>query len=116
MTLDKLYDLTIEWSKERMIIPNSSPRTQFLKLVSEVGELADGINKEEDLRDHVGDCLVVLANLSYLAGFSLMEAWELAYEEIKDRKGVLTREGNFIKDTDPRYGVIMEIIGKKEEE
>ena len=38
---------------------------------------------------------------------SLEECVEVAYNEIKDRKGFLTPEGNFVNSTDPRYEEIL---------
>ena len=35
----------IRWAEARRIIPNSTPQAQFIKAVSEMGELADGIAK-----------------------------------------------------------------------
>ena len=47
----------IQWAEARKIIPNSSPETQLLKAVSELGELADATIKKEPqlIRDGVGD-------------------------------------------------------------
>lgn len=108
MKLEELKKLTTEWSKDRGIIPNGKPTTQTLKLVSEVGELADNIGKGnyEAAKDDIGDCLVVLTNLTALLDTSLEECWAVAYDEIKDRKGFLTEEGNFIKESDPNYKLL----------
>lgn len=38
--------------------------------------------------------------LSSMYGFTLAECWESAYNEIKDRKGYLNEQGNFIKEGD----------------
>ena len=55
----------IRWAEQRRIIPNSTPQAQFLKAVSEMGELADGIAKNDrDLvEDSVGDALVCIINM-----------------------------------------------------
>lgn len=99
-TLNELRDLTINWSMERGIITNGKATTQCLKLMSEVGELADNLAKGRDTIDDVGDCLVVLTNLAALEGFTLEEAWNHAWNDIKDRKGYLSPEGSFIKEGD----------------
>ncbi len=46
----------IQWSEARRIIPNSTPETQLLKAVSELGELADATIKKDrdDIVDAVG--------------------------------------------------------------
>ena len=65
--------------------------------MEEVGELAKSTNAGTDCRDDIGDCVVVLCNLSCMLGTSLEECWEIAYENIKDRKGYLNEHGNFMK-------------------
>ena len=40
----------IKWAEARRIIPNSTPETQLLKAMSELGELADAtIKKDKDV-------------------------------------------------------------------
>jgi hypothetical protein len=101
--LDMLEELTVQWSKDRKIIPNGTIPTQALKLISEMGELADNVIKGKDIRDDIGDCLVVLTNIAALYGTNLTECWEIAYDDIKDREGVLLESGTFLKSTDPEY-------------
>lgn len=105
MELKELQDLTIQWSKDRGILANGKITTQALKLGSEMGELMDNAAKDnlEAMKDDIGDCLVVLTNLAALAGTTLEECWEVAYNDIKDRKGFLNANGNFIKSTDENY-------------
>ncbi len=103
MLLDTLQNKTIEWSKERRIIQNSTLQAQGLKLMSEMGELSDNIVKGNDIKDDIGDCLVVLCNLAAMSGTDLNKCWEIAYREIKDRKGILAKSGAFIKESDPAY-------------
>jgi len=93
-------ELTIQWSEDRGIIKNSTDKIQTLKLVSEVGELADNVNKGRDIRDDLGDCLVCLTNIAAIRGLSLAECWDIAYNDIKDRKGYLNKDGVFVKDGD----------------
>lgn len=102
-TLNALRDLTLEWSHDRGILTNGKVTTQALKLVSEVGELCDNVGKGKNIKDDIGDCLVVLTNIAGLSNLTLEECWAFAYDEIKDRKGFLNEHGNFIKDTDPSY-------------
>jgi len=98
--LDIYEDLTVQWSEDRGIIKNSTDISQALKLVSEVGELADNINKGRDVKDDIGDCLVCLTNIAKIRGLTLVECWEVAYEDIKDRKGFMNSNGVFIKEGD----------------
>ena len=74
-----------------------------------MGELMDNAAKDnlEAMKDDIGDCLVVLTNIANLAGTTLEECWEVAYNDIKDRKGFLNANGNFIKSTDEDYAKLL---------
>ena len=97
---DELIHLISVWSMQRGIINNSTPLAQFAKLVSEVGELGDNVAKERDVTDDIGDCLVVLNNLSITNDTTLEECLKVAYNDIKDRKGHMNTHGVFIKEGD----------------
>lgn len=99
-SLEKLEELTIKWSEDRGIIKNSNSLTQFAKLISEAGELADNIAKGRNIEDDIGDCLVVLCNIAKINNTNLTNCWNVAYNDIKDRKGYLNENGTFIKDGD----------------
>ena len=90
----------IRWAEQRRIIPNSTPQAQFLKAVSEMGELADGIAKNDrDLvEDSVGDVLVCLINMCALMDMDVVHCLGRAWNDIKDRKGHMNTEGIFIKN------------------
>ena len=90
----------IQWSEARRIIPNSTSQAQFLKAVSEIGELADAINKGDmdATKDAVGDTLVCLINMCALLDIDLVDCLEGAWNEIKDRKGTLLPSGVFVKE------------------
>ena len=90
----------IQWSEARRIIPNSSPETQLLKAVSELGELADATIKKdrEEVIDAVGDVMVCLVNYCALQDISLVSCMEVAYDTIKNRKGTLLPNGVFVKE------------------
>lgn len=109
MELKELQKKTLQWSSDRGILQNGKITTQALKLGSEMGELMDNAAKDnlEAMKDDIGDCLVVLTNLANLAGTTLEECWEVAYNDIKDRKGFLNANGNFIKSTDANYAKLL---------
>lgn len=90
----------IQWAEARKIIPNSTPETQLLKAMSELGELADAtIKKDNDaIVDAVGDVMVCLVNYCALQDISLVECMEVAYDQIKNRRGTLLPNGLFVKD------------------
>ena len=90
----------IRWSEARGIIANSDSKTQLLKAFSEMGELADAINKRDidGIKDGLGDVLVCLINVATIEDLDLTACLNHAYNEIKDRKGYLNKEGVFIKE------------------
>jgi len=99
-TLDELEQMVIGWAEARKIIPNATSEAQFLKAVSEMGELADAINKRQrpEMLDAVGDVIVCLINFCALEGTSLNECLSGAWDQIKDRKGTLLPNGCFVKE------------------
>jgi len=99
MTITDLEERVLQWSLARGILTNSTPQQQFLKLVSEMGELADNLAKLKDTKDDIGDCLVVLINIAHMQGTDLRECLEVAYDDIKDRRGYLNENGVFVKET-----------------
>lgn len=90
----------IRWSEARGIIANSDSKTQLLKAMSEMGELADAITKRdrEGIIDGLGDVLVCLINVAAIEDLDLTKCLEHAYNEIKDRKGYLNSSGVFVKE------------------
>jgi len=90
----------IQWAEARRIIPNSTPETQLLKAVSEMGELADATIKKdkEAIVDGVGDVMVCLINYCALQDINLVDCMEVAYDQIKNRRGTLLPNGVFQKD------------------
>jgi len=90
----------IRWSEKRGIIENSDSKTQLLKAFSEMGELSDAITKRSriDIIDAIGDVMVCLINVAAIEDLDLEYCLKQAYEEIKDRKGYLNKEGVFIKE------------------
>ena len=93
------FSLIREWAKERGLYHKGDPKTQALKLAEEVGETCRAILKEDtpEIIDGIGDCVVVLTNLAHLAGTSIEECIDAAYNEIKDRTGKMSN-GTFKKD------------------
>lgn len=89
----------IRWAEARGIIANSDSKTQLLKAVSEMGELADAIIKRDRpaIVDGIGDVLVCLIVVGALEDIDLTKCLEAAYSEIKDRKGYLNKDGVFVK-------------------
>lgn len=92
----------VQWAEARKIIPNSTPDTQLLKAMSELGELADATIKKDHagIVDGVGDVMVCLVNYCALQDIDLVTCMASAYAEIKHRKGTLMPNGVFVKECD----------------
>ena len=71
----------------------------YMKLIQEAGELSDSICKSKDIRDDIGDMMVVLINIMTRNNLSMEECLEVAYDDIKDRKGRMI-DGIFVKEAD----------------
>lgn len=99
MELKNEFQLIRDWANERGIYQKGDPKTQFLKLQEEVGELAKAIlkNDNEEFIDAIGDCVVVLTNLARLNGINIEDCINSAYSVIAKRKGSMIN-GTFVKD------------------
>ena len=93
------FDLIREWADERGLYENGDPKTQALKLVEEVGEIARAILKDdtEEVIDGIGDAVVVLTNLAELIGAPIEMCIDEAYDVISKRTGKMVN-GTFVKD------------------
>lgn len=65
--MEELYNLTVQWSHDIGILTNGKISTQMLKLVSEVGELSTSLLYDKSVADDLGDCMVLITNISYMA-------------------------------------------------
>ena len=94
-----IYNKIRNWAKERGLYEKGDPKTQMIKLVEEVGELSQGILKEDhkEIIDAIGDCVIVLTNLSHLCGYNIEDCIEKSYDEIKNRTGSMNN-GTFVKN------------------
>jgi NTP pyrophosphatase (non-canonical NTP hydrolase) len=91
----------IRWGEDRKIVQHSNPRAQAIKTLEEVGELMQAIqdNDREAMIDAYGDILVTLVMGCATADLDLVTCFKHAYEQIKDRKGYLSPEGIFVKES-----------------
>jgi len=87
------------WHHDRNLIEGSDDKSQFAKLIQEAGELSDNICKERDIKDDIGDMMVVLINIAERNNLSLTDCLEVAYNDIKDRTGRMV-DGVFVKEED----------------
>ena len=90
----------IQWGEARQIVQNSTPFAQAMKTNEELKELFEAIeaNDKVAMADAYGDILVTLIMGCATADLNLVECLKGAYNEIKDRKGHLSKEGLFIKE------------------
>ncbi len=93
-------DLIRQWSIDRNL-HTADPNKQALKLGEEFGELFEGLAKGNLAltKDAIGDMYVVLTIMSQQLGFAIEECIDVAYDEIKDRRGKMI-DGVFVKESD----------------
>ncbi len=99
MELKNEFEPIRVWAEEKGIFKKGDPKTQYLKLQEEAGELAKAIlnNDEHEIIDALGDCTVVLVNLAKLCGYKLEDCINEAYSVIAKRTGKM-ENGTFVKD------------------
>ena len=97
--MEELVKKVEQWHVDRNLIDGATSKDQVLKLIQEVGELSDSVCKKQDVKDDIGDCLVILINIAEREGTNLEECLTVAYEDIKDRKGKMI-DGIFVKEGD----------------
>lgn len=99
--LEELADMVFCWGLSRNITADggATSLSQIKKLKEEVQEIEDALlaGDEKAAKDGVGDSLVVLLQICRLAGFDIGDCLEMAWEEIKDRKGKMVN-GVFVKE------------------
>ena len=99
MELTNEFESIREWATNKGIYEKGDPKTQFIKLSEEMGELAMSIlkNDEAEFKDAIGDCVVVLTNLAYLNGVKIEDCINGSYNVIAKRTGKMVN-GTFVKD------------------
>ena len=98
-TLSYFIDNVVQWHRDRNLIDGSTDKDQVLKLMQELGELSDSVCKGKDIKDDIGDMLVVMLNIATRNGVTLSECLARAWDDIKDRKGKMI-DGIFVKEGD----------------
>ena len=90
----------VQWGEARGIVQNATAMSQAIKTLEETTELLAAINKKnlEETKDAVGDIVVTLIMVCAVLDINLVDCLKGAYNEIKDRKGYLTKEGVFVKE------------------
>jgi NTP pyrophosphatase (non-canonical NTP hydrolase) len=80
-------------------VQNATAQSQAIKTLEEVTELFDALNKNDidAAKDAIGDIVVTLIMVCAVMNIDLTQCLWGAYDEIKNRKGYLTKEGIFVK-------------------
>lgn len=88
-----------DWAKERGIFDKGDVKTQYVKLLEEAGEVAKALLADDkaEIKDGIGDMVVVLTNLAHLSGFTIEECIDEAYDVISKRQGSMVN-GTFVKN------------------
>lgn len=96
-----INDLTVRiynWFDEKNLY---DPIMQFAKLNEEVGEMAHELTRgrkdSEEMKDSLGDVFVTLVGMAHHLDLDLSECINMAYQEIKSRKGKVI-DGSFVKE------------------
>ena len=92
------FDLIRQWAQERGIYDKGNSHTQYVKLMEEAGELASALLTKDayEIKDAIGDIVVVLTNLAALEGMQIENCIDAAYDEIANRTGTMLN-GTFVK-------------------
>ena len=91
-----VFDDVRAWAKDKGL-DEVPPEKQYLKVAEESGEIAASLARGKNPIDDIGDTGITLEVIANIHGFTLEEAVEHAYNEIKDRTGKLV-DGVFVKD------------------
>lgn len=88
-------------------LDKGNPKIEWMKVTEEVGEIRDVFLKPNDfddpemaLKDAIGDSIVTLVVLCLQLGYDVEECLKIAYNNIKDRQGVMI-DDNFVKTRKP---------------
>lgn len=100
-SMNNLIKQVEQWSIDKGLDKGNS-FTQYAKSSEEMGEVAAALcrNDLDELKDGIGDVVVTLIILAQQNNMTLYECLEQAYGEIKNRTGVMSKDGSFIKSED----------------
>jgi len=98
-----LGDVDLRWCMAEKEVQDEDNALLDLGIV--FGELADSVGKQnyQDVITQINKSLKYINTLAEVNELKIEDCLNFAYNEIKDRKGFLNENGNFIKNTDPNY-------------
>ena len=93
------FDMIRDWAEDKGIYESGDPKTQYIKLMEEAGEVGRAILKIDipEIKDGIGDMVVVLTNLAHLCDLTIEECVESAWNVISKRTGKMIN-GTFVKN------------------
>jgi len=96
---EEIQKNVIDWARDKNILREDNYPKQMMKVMEELGELSSAILKKDLANeiDSFGDVLVTLVILAEQREIDIVSAFDLAYNQIKNRKGK-TVNGTFIKE------------------
>jgi phosphoribosyl-ATP pyrophosphohydrolase len=97
--VNNFEDNVIKWASDRNILNGSTVEKQLEKLGEEFVELCLAVGKKDikEIADAIGDMSVVLATIAKQNELSLAYCQLIAWDEIKDRKGIMMN-GKFVRE------------------
>lgn len=89
-----------QWADKVGITKYGTVEGQLKKLYEEVDELRDAYRKadKQELRDAIGDCMVVLVMIGLLTDNDVRQCFHEAAQIVTKRTGHMTPEGIFVKN------------------
>ena len=110
MNFEELQEKVLSWADDKDLLHIENADKQFMKFIEEVFEFKtemdisvfDGkVAKRfiENLKLEMGDIFVTVIILCEQIGIDPEECLEMAYEKIKNRRG-MTLHGTFVKEED----------------
>ncbi|MEN8835994.1 MAG: MazG-like family protein [Polaribacter sp.] len=99
MKLKEEFQPIRSWAADKGIYEKGDIKTQYLKLMEEAGELANAIieDDKEEIKDAIGDMVVVLTSIAHFNYNDIEECINSAYDVISKRKGKMIN-GSFVKN------------------
>lgn len=89
--MNDLIDKVHQWGVDRKIIGNGRMETQWLKLLSEFGEMCDTLAKGGDPVDDIGDQLVVMIMMAGIAEKVEMVKMPYGFYRVQSTIGTVQR-------------------------
>jgi NTP pyrophosphatase (non-canonical NTP hydrolase) len=101
MRIEELENKIVRWATDKGLSHSSNRDRQVLKMVEEVGEVCEAMNKNqpEKVCGEIGDVAFTLVILAHQYSLTLIECLEMAWDKVSKREGETIR-GSYIKKED----------------